>query len=710
MTTSSEFIQRLYHVRQSSKMSRIVDQIDLIARLLLKVFDASFVGVFYRRGDGGDCIPVAFHAWEPASITDFTTLEQRYRALDALVAKPTRGVVSIDELANPDPFADVNGFRCRCEYPIMSAGKLRGMIVVYWQEHAPAESGSSNLVNSLAELLNCWMALVEEVQATDSFSLRLSALIGLFELPLDSYSMSELVAHMLKVIRSVLRHASVGLVSREPITGQYNLVEFLPAETAHLRQRGTLERQMATLMGALAKGQIPRRAWHDLSGDFRASGHSVVGVELYRDDRYHVGVVFARDAVAGFSESDLELMSIFSLFAQSVIVNALLIRSLNATTVQVREASDRMADVETMAALADMSSGMAHDFNNIMGAVLGRLQLLKMKNEDPKLGEAYGKMEGQLQKAVDSLRKLQQFSSSVKAKPVAPIDLIAALREYLDSADRPWQALAEQKRITIKGISEIRLASVSAGPDDIATILDRLIENAVTFAPEATQVTVRLAETESRFVLSVADTGPGIPEEIRGKVFYPFFSTKGIRGAGLGLSVVYGITARLGGRTTIISRPGAGTAVQVMLDKPGAPKEVSDITRKTRKKESLRVLVVDDDEHIREILVDMLKLDGHQAASCADGQTALAQLQNQPYDFMITDLGMPGMSGLELATAAHHFNPALPIAMITGWGTQLNEDEISRNGVKAVLPKPFHLRDIRSLVAAVETTAAVPVS
>ncbi|HDL01950.1 MAG TPA: response regulator, partial [candidate division Zixibacteria bacterium] len=112
----------------------------------------------------------------------------------------------------------------------------------------------------------------------------------------------------------------------------------------------------------------------------------------------------------------------------------------------------------------------------------------------------------------------------------------------------------------------------------------------------------------------------------------------------------------------------------------------------------LKILVVDDDDQIREVLTDMLSIDGYDTVACEDGFSALKAFETEEFDLVITDLGMPGMSGLELAGEIHSKKPELPIAMITGWGTQLNHDEVALKGVKTVLSKPFHLKDIKVMI------------
>jgi two-component system cell cycle response regulator CpdR len=137
----------------------------------------------------------------------------------------------------------------------------------------------------------------------------------------------------------------------------------------------------------------------------------------------------------------------------------------------------------------------------------------------------------------------------------------------------------------------------------------------------------------------------------------------------------------------------------MLLPISDAISEDSDITSKTDRKEIKRILIVDDDEQIREVLTDLLTIDGYEITSCEDGKSALEKIESHDFELMITDLGMPGMSGLELSGIVHEQNPDLPIAMITGWGTQLNKDEVALKGIKAVISKPFHLKDIKLMIS-----------
>jgi CheY-like chemotaxis protein len=205
----------------------------------------------------------------------------------------------------------------------------------------------------------------------------------------------------------------------------------------------------------------------------------------------------------------------------------------------------------------------------------------------------------------------------------------------------------------------------------------------------------------------VRDTGIGMSEDVRRRAFDPFFTTKGARGTGLGLSVVYGIVSRHGGRVRIDSRENVGTTVTLQLPVfRGAasppPQEPSAVEM-----ESARILVVDDEEELANMLADILRLDGkHVPEVITDGREALERLAADPPDILFTDLGMPVLSGWELAAQARTLHPGLPVVLVTGWGHQLDPDRVRESGVVGVVAKPYRIADIRRAVA--QALAAVP--
>jgi CheY-like chemotaxis protein len=210
---------------------------------------------------------------------------------------------------------------------------------------------------------------------------------------------------------------------------------------------------------------------------------------------------------------------------------------------------------------------------------------------------------------------------------------------------------------------------------------------------------------------TVRDTGPGMPPEVRERVFEPFFTTKGPRSTGLGLSVAYGIVQRHGGRIEVESVPGHGATFTLRLP------AVAGIRRESIAAEPpvpalpgglpARVLVIDDEPSVREVLVDILRSAGHVPLAAEDGPSGLALLERVGTpDLALIDLGLPGMSGWEVAARLRQSRPHVPLVLVTGWGDRLDPAELERSGICQVIAKPFKTDQVLRVVA--ERTGGLP--
>jgi CheY-like chemotaxis protein len=185
-------------------------------------------------------------------------------------------------------------------------------------------------------------------------------------------------------------------------------------------------------------------------------------------------------------------------------------------------------------------------------------------------------------------------------------------------------------------------------------------------------------------------------DAIRKNLFDPFFTTKGSRGMGLGMSVVYGIVTRHEGKIDVVSALGKGTTFTLEFPKSTQPIAVAggDGSAMPAVLRKGRILVIDDEPEVAAVVKDVLTASGHTvdaAFSAADG-IQLATVS--AYDAVFTDLGMPDMSGWEVAERLHEIHPDLPVALVTGWGTSLDEDEARRRGIRTVVHKPFEIDEI----------------
>jgi CheY-like chemotaxis protein len=219
--------------------------------------------------------------------------------------------------------------------------------------------------------------------------------------------------------------------------------------------------------------------------------------------------------------------------------------------------------------------------------------------------------------------------------------------------------------------------------------------------PRGGRITIRTRRRDHGVELSVTDTGEGMPADVQSRIFEPFFTTRSPERAGLGLSVVHGIVGRHHGRIDVQSEEGKGTTVTLVLpeartNQPGAwalPSSSSVAARKTA-----TILVIEDEDHLRRMLVDTLTGIGHTVEAAANGLDGLARFQRGTFDLVITDLSMPECSGLDVSRAVKKMSPETPVIMITGWGDVMNPERMGDSGVDLMLVKPFKMDRVLSLV------------
>jgi CheY-like chemotaxis protein len=242
---------------------------------------------------------------------------------------------------------------------------------------------------------------------------------------------------------------------------------------------------------------------------------------------------------------------------------------------------------------------------------------------------------------------------------------------------------------------------VIGDPAELRETFLNLLFNALDAMPQGGSVTFSTRVEDGRIASVIADTGVGMSEEVRQRCFEPFFTTKAEHGTGLGLSIAYGIVTRHGGEIEAWSRPGAGSRFTVRLpigaEIPSAPPEAP----APRVGRSARILVVEDEAAVREVLVDVLQAQGHEVVACADGPSALAHVDGPAFDLALVDLSMPGLSGWEVAKGLRSAHPTVPIALVTGWGDQIDSGEARTRGIDYLMAKPFNVDDMTRLVAGV---------
>jgi CheY-like chemotaxis protein len=230
------------------------------------------------------------------------------------------------------------------------------------------------------------------------------------------------------------------------------------------------------------------------------------------------------------------------------------------------------------------------------------------------------------------------------------------------------------------------VSTIAGKATELREVLLNVIFNAMDAMPEGGSITIRTAQEDSWVVLSISDTGVGMTKEVQRKIFDPFFTTKGSQGSGLGLSTSLGIVAKHGGTVEVDSTLENGSTFRIRLPILTGTRGEGRGNNDSHATKSARILAVDDEPEVAEVLELMLRQLGYEATVVNNGQEALDAFFSGGYDLVISDVYMPGMSGQEVARAIKESTADVPVLLITGWALQIDALEVNVDGLIA---KPF---------------------
>jgi GAF domain-containing protein/ActR/RegA family two-component response regulator len=412
------------------------------------------------------------------------------------------------------------------------------------------------------------------------------------------------------------------------------------------------------------------------------------------------GVLALRDAVHPFTESDERLLTNIAGVAGLALRNARLFESSQRAHDELRATQDQLIRSEKLRAVGEMAAGVAHDFNNILAAIMGRAQLLLTQVEEPGLRRQLQIVEQAALDGARTVRRIQEFTRMRRARPFEPVDLNQTVDEVVEVTRSRWKDDALGRGIAYDvRVETAPIPPVLADPSEIREVLTNLVLNALDAMPDGGAVTVRTSADGSHVLCAVSDTGIGMTEAVRQRVFDPFFTTKAEKGTGLGLSVAYGIITRHGGEIDVRSEPWRGSTFTIRLPRALSDEKRRPVARAVDPPRPGRILLIDDEEAVRQTLADVLMSQGHAVIHCGDGRTGLARLHEEPFDVVFTDLGLPGLSGWEVTRLVKLRHPETPVILVTGWGDQISPEEAQSRGADFLLAKPFELDGVRAVVA-----------
>jgi signal transduction histidine kinase/CheY-like chemotaxis protein len=428
-----------------------------------------------------------------------------------------------------------------------------------------------------------------------------------------------------------------------------------------------------------------------------------------------LGVLLAaRRADNGFSSGDCEFLRQLAEHLALVLNQVQLYRALESAYQDMRQTQRHMIQQEHLRALGQMASGIAHDINNALSPA--SIYVHMIREREPNIGaearEQLAIVERAIEDVGNTVGRMREFyrRGEVDFTP-APVNLNQIVEHVIALTQARWSDIPRERGKVIDVRTELApdLPSVMGSESELRDGLVNLVLNAVDAMPDGGTLTFRTRSAEeARVRIDVQDTGVGMDEQTRRRCIEPFFTTKGERGTGLGLPMVYGMLERHSGEIEIDSSTGHGT--RVSLSFPAASEGDSTATGAylaLLPAHSLRVLTIDDDPLILSALRDILERDGHSVVTAEGGQEGIdnflaAEGGSGRFSVVITDLGMPHIDGRSVAATVKATRPEVVVLLLTGWGRRMKKQGECPEHVDRILSKPPKLSDLRAALAEAE--------
>jgi signal transduction histidine kinase len=447
----------------------------------------------------------------------------------------------------------------------------------------------------------------------------------------------------------------------------------------------------------------------------KAGLRSVVFAPLVVENHVFGVLVCARRGDQAFSSGECEFLRQLSEHVALAGHQVRLYGALQQAYDELRQSQQTIMQQERLRALGQMASGIAHDINNAISPI--SLYTESLLEREPNLSERSRSYLSTIQRAIEdvarTVARMREFYREREAQlTLERIDINRSVRQVVELTRPRWSDQPQQRGLMVDLRTELTdpLPDIMGAEHEIRDALTNLIFNAVDAMPAGGGLYVRTRKTvdgggADRVLIEVSDTGVGMDEDTRRRCLEPFYTTKGERGTGLGLAMVYGMIQRHSAELEIDSTIGQGTTVRLIFaSQTSSLVDADETARFPAVARRLRILLVDDDPLLIKSLQDTLQDDGHAITAASGGQagidafTAAAQ-RGEAIDVVITDLGMPHVDGRKVAAAIKAISPATPVILLTGWGQRLIAANEPHPHVDKVLAKPPRLHELRAALA-----------
>jgi PAS domain S-box-containing protein len=373
-------------------------------------------------------------------------------------------------------------------------------------------------------------------------------------------------------------------------------------------------------------------------------------------------------------------------------------------TVQ-REVEAQLNQSEKLTALGQLAGGIAHDFNNLLQAILGYAQLMKQNLGDAQLvTRSLRVLESAAIDGSETVRRIQQFARLRPDEQFVSVDVNRIVEDAVAIIRPRWEEKVSQENRPMDLQLQLGpVAAINGRPAALTEVMTNLILNAIDAMPYGGRLTIATGQGQRQsVVITVTDTGVGMQEAVRRRIFEPFFSTKGESGSGLGLAMVFSIVKRHGGDIRVDSQPGRGTRFTMTFPSAAQPTATAVESPLTGPRRAARVLVVDDDAQVLDTLAALLRSLGHTVKAVTSGIDALEAHAPGRFEVILSNMGMAGMNGWEVAERVRDADPSVAIMFITGWGLKEEDNaRLTSLGISRCLFKPVRPDELDAAIQAV---------
>ena len=421
------------------------------------------------------------------------------------------------------------------------------------------------------------------------------------------------------------------------------------------------------------------------------NGSAVFVPLIVHDELVGMIAVISRSFHA-YRDEEIALLTSVAQSMAAVVKNVRLYNDLSRTLADLKRAQEELLRTEKLRALGELAAGVAHDFNNALGIILGTAQCLAETTEDAELLDGLRTIEKAAKDGARTVERVQEFVRTKSTEGFAPLDLNPVVRGLAGIAETRLKQEADLRNVHIAlQVIEGKIDMVEGDERDLREALTNIVFNAIDAMPKGGTLTMETSEKGREVLVRISDTGIGMSAQVRGQVFDPFFTTKGVKGTGLGMSVAYGIVKQHRGTIAIESELGQGTTVTVTL--PAAAEAMRPIPEPeeapTEIIRAVHILLIEDNIELNRIIKDILTRAGHSVEVAHNGPEGLAAFKARQHDLVITDVGMPGMSGWEVAKAVKESRAETGVVLVTGWDKQEYRYHPHKAHADVLLAKPI---------------------